>query len=573
MFASLGFGVNEVAEAANTGQVSVTLHKKKMIALPDPLIENTGSEMPIFNAYDNMPNVTFEVRDATDAFYVLRAGGMSAADAMAEVAINPGTDTVATGTTGADGKVNFHLDAIRSGKDAVYVFVETVAPAGTTKAANMALVLPLYNANDEKMTDILLYPKNIVKADGQVTITKKGTADDTVLPDAKFIVTRELTEANIEYLVSLDAGMGLWTWSTTRANAKEFVTNNLGQITIAGLEHGDYKLIEIAAPDNASIINDGVTGFKINDDTTILAFDVYNDTILIDKDRDNDIEDYNVGDLIPYTIKVNIPEGMGYQFPDDTYRHPSLIITDAPDVGLQYNGDLKLHVDGTEITIDPSWMDTAGNGFSITIPAAALAEFEGLDLTLTYNMFLDGKAAPDIGYDNLATVTTNELDDNDYGPEVFTGGHKFRKVDANFDTQNALAGAVFVVRDSDADDALYLNIGADNTVTWVADRNDATEYTSSADPDFLGEILVSGLEEGDYWLEEVEAPTDYVLREQRTKFTIVIGKYGETHLDIVNVRKGILPSTGGSGIIGIVSLGAVLIATTGGYYIKRRRDA
>ena len=571
MFASLGLGANEVMATSTDDTVTVTLHKKKMTSFPNPLIQNTGGVMAEFAGYDDMPNVTFEVHDVTAQFYGLRSGGSTATAAMAAVAANPDPYSVGIGTTLANGKVSFNLPAKSGGKDAVYVFVETDAPAGTTPSANLALVLPLYDAEDKLMTDIHLYPKNIVAADGTVTITKKGTASGEVLKDAKFIVSRELTVGDIEYLLEFNTTKGLWDWTATKDNANVFTTDSLGQITITGLEHGDYKLIETAAPDNASIIGEGITEFTISG-TTSLALDVLNDTILVEKEHTGETTDYNVGDLIPYTGSVNIPVGIGDKLANDAYKHPALIITDVPVAGLMYNGDLTATIDGAAFDITGMVTPTT-NGFILNIPAASLVDFAGKDLDIAYNMYLDGTAVPDLGYKNTIEVDTGLLEDEDETEEVFTGGHRFIKVDANFDTQNALAGAVFVVRDSDADDASYLKIGANNAVTWVADRANATEYTSSDSSDFRGQILVHGLEEGEYWLEEVQAPADYVLRDERTKFNIVIGTYGDTQLEIINVRKGQLPSTGGSGIIGIVSLGAVLVATTGGYYIKRRKEA
>lgn len=568
LFAALGSSMIETAEAVDD-EVTVTLNKKKMTTLPDPLIQNTGSEMAQFAAYDDMPNVTFEALDVTAQFYAFRADGDSVAEAMGKVAANPVGATAGTDITDANGLASFDLPAKSGGLDAVYVFVETDAPSGTTTtAANLALVLPMYNDDDEIMTDILLYPKNVVAADGTVTVTKKGTADNAILPDADFIVSRELTPGNVEYLGTFNATLGLNNWVADRDDARVFTTGATGQITISNLEHGDYNLIEIAAPGNASIIDDGITPFTIGDNATSLAFDVFNDTILVDKDRD-DKDDYNVGDLIPYSITVNIPEGMGYQFPDDSYRHPTMTITDAPDIGLQFNNDLVLTAGTTELTIDPLWMDTSGNGFVLTIPASALAAYEGQDLTLDYNMYLDGNAAPDIiGYNNKATVTTDELSDNDFTPDVYTGGFRFLKVDANSPT-TVLDDAVFVVGKETDDGMMYLQM-VDGAVTWTATKGDADEFTSENG----GEITVAGLEYGSYFLDEISAPAGYVLPDGTVNFIISEGTFtdDELVLDITNVHKGRLPSTGGSGILGIVGIGAALVATTGGYYIKRKKD-
>lgn len=569
LFAALGSGMIEMAQADVPEDVSVTLHKKKMTALPAELIQNTGEAMPYFNQYDDMPNVEFTVYDVTDQFYTLRAGGDSVETAMGKVAANPSGIEMDDGRTDATGLVSFTLPSKdEDGRDAVYVFVETDAPAGTTAAANLALVLPMFDDNDNAMENILLYPKNVVSADGSVTVTKKGTANNELLPNADFIVSRELMKDNVEYLGTFNSNTGLNNWVTNESDARVFRTNADGQITITHLEHGDYNLIEIAAPGNASIIDEGVRPFTIGDDgITTLAFYVYNDTIEVEKDR-AEKDDYNVGDLIPYSITVNIPEGMGYQFPNGEYRHPTMTITDAPDIGLQFNNDLVLTAGTTELTIDPLWMDTSGNGFVLTIPASALAAYEGQDLTLDYNMYLDGNAAPDIGYNNKATVTTDELSDNDFTPDVYTGGFRFLKVDANSPT-TVLDDAVFVVGKETDDGMMYLQM-VDGAVTWTATKGDADEFTSENG----GKITVAGLEYGSYFLDEISAPAGYVLPDGTVNFIISEGTFtdDELVLDITNVHKGRLPSTGGSGILGIVGIGAALVATTGGYYIKRKKD-
>lgn len=566
LFAGLGNSMME-ASADVPDNVSITLHKKKMTELPDPLIQNTGSEMAEFATYDDMPNVEFTVYDVTSQFYTLRAGGSSVDAAMAAVAANPsGTPVGTPQTTGANGQTTFTLPSKNGARDAVYVFVETNAPGGTTRAENMATVLPMYDDNDNVMENILLYPKNVVAVDGQVTITKKGTANNELLPDAEFIVSRELTPGNIEYLLAFDTTSGLWNWTDNRDDANRFITNGVGQFTISGLEHGDYTLIEVVSSDNASIIDEGEREFTISENDKVLSFYVYNDTIDVDKELETDDVDYNVGDLIPYSITVNIPEGMGYQFPDDTYRHPTMTITDTPDMGLQFNDDLVLSVGTDEIAIDDAWMDTTGNGFTITIPASALAAYEGSDLTLTYNMYLDGNADPDVGYNNIATVTTDELSDNDYTPDVFTGGFRFKKIDANAPTITIPDARFVVGRGADATTEYLVLV--DHTVTWVSDIDAATEFISGAN----GQFTVEGLEYGNYWIQETFAPGDYVLFEGQIDFEIAKDTFTEIILDITNVHKGRLPSTGGAGILGIVGIGAVLVATTGGYYIKRRRE-
>lgn len=596
IFASLGFGAKEVMAANDTA--TVTLHKKMMNELPSPLLQNTGDIDSRFDAYEYYTDgVEFKVYDVSAAFYTARAGGatvdaaLTAAQGVDLTALTP----VDTQTTGNTGLANFTLNKFdASDRHAVYLFVET-PKAGVTVAANMILMFPVYRMNidgtytDVELEDIHLYPKNIVSK-GDLEVIKRGTADNALLNGAEFIIQSNQTNRYLSGVAN-----GYFTWSDDAADAFKFQTGRTygigstditdaagadGILNISGLIPGSYKLIETNAPTNAAIID-----AENNKDFTIVpgatsatSFTVKNDTIITDKDIVGEKRDYEVGDLIPYEINVNIPLGIGDTFVNENnetvYKHINMTITDAPDVGLQFNNDLVLTAGTTAITIDPSWLNTSGNGFVLTIPASALAAYGGQTLNLAYHMFLDDEANPDVAYDNVATVHTDKLTTQDGGPEVFTGGKRFIKKDKDAQNHN-LAGAIFVVRDGNGNDAKYLAIDtATKEVSWVADEADATKFTTGAD----GLIDIRGLEYGTYYLEEIQAPEDYVELEDLIEFDVDKGTYGapEDLVDpaiVVNIRKGRLPSTGGSGIIGVVSLGAVLIATTGGYYIKRRKDA
>ncbi len=60
-----------------------------------------------------------------------------------------------------------------------------------------------------------------------------------------------------------------------------------------------------------------------------------------------------------------------------------------------------------------------------------------------------------------------------------------------------------------------------------------------------------------------------------TQFEVTANSYttttGAPH-KLVNTPKGFLPSTGGTGIVLFVALGAVMIALAGTYFVSRRKD-
>ena len=581
---------NEEVHATPPVTASVTLHKKMMDELPDPLLQNTGEVDSRFDVYENYSDgIEFKVYDVTTSFYNARAGGSTVDQALATVTANPTAGTLtATQTTGPNGLAGFNLPKKSGGKDAVYVFVET-DKAGVTKAANMALAFPVYKMNtdgsytNKELNEIHLYPKNIVSK-GDLEVTKKGTADDALLNGAEFIIQSNQTNRYLSGVAN-----GFFTWSDNIANAKKFYTGRTygigtnaftdvagsdGLLRIAGLIPGSYKLIETDAPDNVAIIDEyqNIDFTIVANATTPTTVTVWNDTIKVDKEHVGLIADYDIGDLIPYTASVNIPWGIGDKLSNDNYKHPEFIITDVPVAGLKFNNDLAVTINGVNFAINPDWLDTSGNGFVLTIPASALETFAGEDLDLAYNMYLDGTAVPDLDYNNTIKVETDLLEDDDETEDVYTGGKRFVKIDANFTgDNNKLAGAKFVVKR--VSDGKFMVVGANNAITWVNTQAGATEIVSNAN----GIVNIMGLAYGDYQLIETEAPEDYVLNTTPIPFTVASGTYGVpgqlvNPAEVVNVRKGRLPLTGGPGIMGVVGVGIALVLTTGGYYFKRRDE-
>ena len=149
-------------------------------------------------------------------------------------------------------------------------------------------------------------------------------------------------------------------------------------------------------------------------------------------------------------------------------------------------------------------------------------------------------------------------------PGITTGGKQFIKVDAH--TKDALDGAVFNVKRKLADETFeYAIFEADkNTrdeyvfVDWTSVQADATDVVSANG----GSIKVIGLIEGEYLLEETQAPSNkYVKLAEDYQFVVSQGDYGTTEdlATVNNVPKGLLPSTGGNGIYAFLAVGALLM--------------
>ena len=434
-------------------------------------------------------------------------------------------------------------------------------------------------------------------ADGTLMVTKKDSKGE-LLSDAEFIITREVSGVK-QYLSGVKDG--IYTWSTTEADAVTFVTGKTyttatlaapgdgsdGILTVEGLEPGAYTLTETKAPDNAGMI-DGET----NNDFTIAAgenasaeVEVKNDTIIIEKTTPNlNGEDVEIGAPIDYQLTTNIPDGIA-NTTGDVYTQFDLI--DTHDTFLTFIKDdtkYKLTMsttEGTTVIDKANYTITEGTAtdgrktFKVAINEAYIKSLTpGATLTFDYQMYLNETATPDKGFTNIANVDTSHVDDTSNEITVKTGGKRFVKTDE--DTKAGLAGAVFVVKNGDNNYMKQIVDTTTNKITaieWVATKEQATSITSGAD----GTFEVTGLKYGTYTLVETEAPADYIGLADIT-FEVAANTYEDTEGNLVkgenvpNKHKGSLPSTGGSGIVAFVLIGVVAVGGAVLYFTKGRRQ-
>lgn len=611
----------QTADAATT---RIILHKLKMTELPEQDIQNTGVEMPeLTDTYEPLPYIFFNAYDMTAEFYTARAAGQTAEEATATVqALTPTKAASASGLTNAAGQLTFNLqststDASGTVRDAVYLIVERPT-ANVTTAANMVVVLPTYalqhDANGNVVlgddgelvyTDDLLgsttapihlYPKNEVAEPGHLTVTKVGSAEGEQLPGAVFNISRVVL-LSTQYLSG--ASNGFYTWSTNAADAYSFVTGNnydvgdteitvtarpaaSGVLDIASLEVGNYTLTETTPPDNAMLITNQISsGFAITaDSTTAVTKTVTNDTLNAEKTVSSQSAD--IGERAQYSISANVPLGIADTLSGGGNRYTRFTLQDSHSASLTFDntgsGDYAYQLtavaaNGTEtvITADNYTVTEDGNGFTVAVNAAYIPSLPaGGTLRFDYYMYLNEAALPGTPYTNTANVEGgNDIDSiTDFTPpgtELYTGGFKFKKIDAA--TNAALADAVFVVRDANSDNANYMVVDPDTkAVTWSTEETAATQFTSGAD----GLIDIVGLSYATYYLEEVTAPADYVLLADRIAFTVTASSHENTATaNVANKHKGVLPATGGIGIwvylsAGLIGLGLVV------FYFKKR---
>ncbi|WP_273750666.1 SpaH/EbpB family LPXTG-anchored major pilin, partial [Leuconostoc mesenteroides] len=209
--------------------------------------------------------------------------------------------------------------------------------------------------------------------------------------------------------------------------------------------------------------------------------------------------------------------------------------------------------------------------------AAAVKAAAGKKLTVTYDATLTNAAVPDKALNNTATLNigngTDVTSTPVQGPEIYTGGVKFVKQDKQ--SAAKLAGAEFqlVKLNANGDKVAYATQATDGSYTWASNNDSATTYTSNDQ----GSVELKGLEYSNkladgqsYALVETKSPAAYALLTAPVKFTVTKGSYADNQtITVTNIKKGILPSTGGSGIYLFLIAGALLMS---GAYVWNKRN-
>lgn len=101
-----------------------------------------------------------------------------------------------------------------------------------------------------------------------ITLTKKdggrfGLGDGSALPGAEFVL-----EKNNKFLAI--SAEGVYSWVESIADAKVFTTNEQGQITVTGLDDGEYTFIERKAPTGYMLPQNPETKVMINSETNTI---------------------------------------------------------------------------------------------------------------------------------------------------------------------------------------------------------------------------------------------------------------------------------------------------------------
>ena len=474
-------------------------------------------------------------------------------DAALADGANPKLIAFATATTGANGtKGQAVFSEMPVG---VYLIVETGAPSQiVNKTANFLVSIPMANADGTGWNyDIVANPKNAAVYGGislrkyGKNYTPDGKSSEVPLEGATFYLQRKAGDEWVTVTApTVSNGNG-----TVDAETGLLTTNRDGMINITDLAPGTYRFIEYSAPQGYIMDGQAAYEFTINPDQTVTISGAYQDALLntikvvnekpsmekqvktgVDaenKDVYGKATDASVGDVVTWKVTAAVPSNVN--------KLAKYILTDTMSEALTWESVEKAnltietnpHVDlvkDTDYTLTVPANDTEGGTWTIEFTTAGkdkLAASKVTSISVTFNTKLNSNATVNNkGNLNDAGLTYSngfKSDDEKYPDQpdpkdevikneasVYTFGMKVEKVDGK-DSRGKLPGAEF---------DLYLYNGSEANPTEAELKNHGKlvgHYTT----DVNGQINVSGLENGTYYLVETKAPTYNVVENGETK--------------------------------------------------------
>lgn len=552
-------------------------------------VKNEAELKEYYDNYDGEKNVAWPTSwedyakpDATTGGYKLKDG----------VTATP----FGSKTTDASGIVQFGKVPGEGGKTEVlplglYLVLETETPDSVRTACEPFFVsVPMTKVSDDTnggltdwLYDVHVFPKNST-AYGQAVLQKVGKQSGT---DEEV-----LTMQGYKFKLYKKNDDGTWTWIQKKPangvdNAGEWLdaanetgvltTGDDGKISVSGLTKGVYAFVETEVNANDGyILDSGIAYvFKISDngdmvaateadvegaqypETSVKSFDTtaFSETEVKVKNYKPDFKkeitgkkdaDYGIGDDVPYTLTVNVPENVAklktFTVSDEMNSDQLVVNDDILVKGKAGDAAETTFTEDTEYTLTKTNAD-GKSGFTIAFNTKEIAEYAGGTITITYSAKLQKDASvgevgnvnkADLKYSKKTDITTEEdppydihdeavvytfktgilkKGDNANGDPLknveFTLYKKYKAgTDTTYEENGVTAGVVFkgvqkpFLTDAEAK-KLGLNATEDPNTKWFAVMN----LTTGED----GKAVANGLPTGEYKLVETKTHKDYNL--------------------------------------------------------------
>lgn len=296
----------------------------------------------------------------------------------------------------------------------------------------------------------------------------------------------------------------------------------------------------------------------------------------------------SIGDTVNFKITGTVASQIGVY---ETYFYQ---FTDILSKGLTYNNDVKVTVDGENVTgqftVDATTY-SADNGTTITVSIADLKTLSGVSVTgntkvvVEYSATLNENAV--IGAEGNKNSVKLTYSNNPYGggtgdttpSETKTYTYRFQLVKTN-NSNVLLDDATFKLYDAQTDGNEIQLVKESDGNYRVATIEEKTAGGFNPATIQAGNVYIKGLKTGTYWLDEISAPQGYNPVEGRTKVEIKSADLDATMdgntwtaggAHVINNTGSQLPTTGGMGTTIFYVLGGALMLGAVVLFITKKR--
>lgn len=610
--------------------------------------------------------------DATTGGYKLKSG-------VAETVTEVGSKT-----TDASGIVQFGKVPGKDGETEVlplglYLVLETETPDSVRTACEPFFVsVPMTKVSDDTnggltdwLYDVHVFPKNST-AYGQADLQKVGKQSGTdeevlTMQGYKFKLYKKNDDKTWTQIVRKPANGvdNTGNFLNEVDDTGVLTTGPNGQISVSGLTKGVYAFVETGVnAEDGYILDSGIAYvFKISDNGEMVAAtntdvedaqfpenDVKNFDINAVKEAKVEVKnykpdfkkeitgkkdaDYGIGDDVPYTLTVNVPENVAklktFTVSDEMNSDQLVYNKDAVVKGKKTDNTEKTFTENGEYTLTETTV-VGKSGFTIVFDTKEIAEYAGGTITITYSAKLQKDASvgevgnvnkADLKYSKKTDITAEEDPPYDIHDEAvvytFKTGILKKGDNANGDPLKNVEFTLYKKYDATKDtmnaDGTVKFMGADKTILTPAEAAaKKLNATVSDEPKWFavmnlktgddGTAVANGLPTGEYKLVETKTregynlltdpvdanlTLDYTTKWEDTKtfdsegnlikhdYKVTEVKNGETPykyaaIVIIN-RKGFdLPTTGGFGTLLFSGIGVLLVVAGVGVLLSLKK--
>lgn len=342
--------------------------------------------------------------------------------------------------------------------------------------------------------------------------------------------------------------------------------------------------------------------------------------VTLDKEADNEPDDYDVqvGDIVPFTVTVTVPQY------NANWTEPTFEVTDVLSTGLTL--ETVPAIEGLTLNTDYKITDKGAKGdggYTIQFTESYLKNNASKAIQIKYSAKV-GEAVKDTAqvHEETNKVTlkfSNNPQDKNSHKEITDETHHYtfaidasRMGSAEGSTSELVkvgvdskGNVVEVFKEEQWKEGVSPLEGAEFTLTGTGPNGTGT-YEQTASSDANGRIFFNNLEVGTYTLKETKAPAGYIkddtehtvvitaeyedgtgilksytitIDEKSTdhysattsKIESVVKSENNTSFPVVNTKGTELPSTGGMGTTLFYIIGAALVLGAGVVLVTRRR--